>query len=379
MTDFSSFATYTPTSPFLSPESTPSNPLSSSNATVRPNRPTTPALPPRSSLLPSVLGTGGGVIRANSRPSSLAGSTRPYSPPTATTTKRFPSPTTLRARSVMSTKTQSNPRRAGEPHPQSHSSLHSHQHSSSHHSFPTATELASFALLCRQLYYEKDSNAAYQVDQILKKLPSASKTAYARTMANVRSQFHADEARRTRELVVQTLDRSGSGTKVMEALRIAEGGIVAMRSSKARRVRKEGVIKFLKEHAVRTLPGTQPFVRSLFAVLYLQGLQGKKGGAGRRRVEWEVDVAVFSEAAGGEWMKESIELLKGVRSSSHLFSLRTKTKSGRMNSYWVLQRRSRNRRSNHTLTMRRERKMGEGMRKLEMRIQLAWLHLLLVR
>lgn len=99
----------------------------------------------------------------------------------------------------------------------------------------------------------------------------------------------------------------------MKALKVSEGGINTMRSSLARKNRKELLKGFIKNYGERGLVGTQPFLKSLCAVLWLQGLPVGKGGAGKRRVEWEVDVAVFSEAGGGSWMIDSIEILKAVR------------------------------------------------------------------
>lgn len=156
------------------------------------------------------------------------------------------------------------------------------------------------------------------VDRILKGLPHSSKTAYARTMAQVRAGFHRDEAIKQRSLVETLLDETSPGAQVRASLEISEGGVVAMRSKLARTSRAEALKLFLATRA--SLPGTLPFLRSLYAVLYLQALEPRKGGAGKRRVEWEVDVAVFSEAAGGEWARESIQILKAVSFASPLMT-----------------------------------------------------------
>lgn len=150
------------------------------------------------------------------------------------------------------------------------------------------------------------------MDTTLQRLPAASRTAFARTLAAVRSQFHRDEEIRRRAEVEALLSACEPGQKVREALRISEGGTTAMRSRRARNERREGLAAFVRGHCLKGLPGTQPFFRSLYAVLYLQGLSAAKGGAGKRRVEWEVDVAVITEAGGGSWMKDSVETLKGV-------------------------------------------------------------------
>lgn len=135
-------------------------------------------------------------------------------------------------------------------------------------------------------------------------------------MASVRSNFHRDEEIRRRTAVEAMLASTSPGQAVKTALQISpeSTSVAAMRAAKARQIRREGLRVFIESNCVKAMPGTHPFFRSLYAALYLQGLQSAKGGAGGRCVEWEVDVAVFSEAGGGEsWGTEAIETLKGVR------------------------------------------------------------------
>lgn len=156
------------------------------------------------------------------------------------------------------------------------------------------------------------SPPAQAVDSVLNRLPAGSRTAYARTMASVRSQFHLDSEIRRRASVESALAAARPGQLIMDTLRISEGGTVAMRSPRARKERAERLRGFIRAHCLKGLPGTLPFFKSLYAVLFLQGRKAERGGAGKRRVEWEVDVAVFSEAGGGTWMVDSIECLKSV-------------------------------------------------------------------
>jgi hypothetical protein len=60
------------------------------------------------------------------------------------------------------------------------------------------------------------------------------------------------------------------------------------------------------------MPGTKPFFQSLWAILRLQVVPEKLGGAGKFRIEWEFDDAVFKEAAGKDFMLEAVDVLKGV-------------------------------------------------------------------
>lgn len=250
-------------------------------------------------------------------PPSLASqaTVRPYSPPQTHPTTRYPSPPiSARAYSVTG---RTGPV-AGEVHAQQLPQG------------PRADELASFAQLCRALYYDKDgkahfynvcagvdpafpaAQAAQAVEGTLSRLPPDYRTAYARTMASVRSQYHRDEEIRRRAEAEAVLTTSIPGKVVMDILRISEGGATAMRSTKARQERRARLAEFIKAHCLKGLPGVFPFFRSLYAVLLLQSMQPAKGGAGRRRVEWEVDIAVFTEAGGPSWLKDSVEILKSV-------------------------------------------------------------------
>ncbi|GAA5965054.1 hypothetical protein JCM21900_000662 [Sporobolomyces salmonicolor] len=183
---------------------------------------------------------------------------------------------------------------------------------------PKPEELLHFAALCRKQYYENDAGAARQVGQILQKLPPSSLTAYSRTMANVRSEYHRDKEIERRLHVESTLAAILPGSTIKAALSVpledgVGGGTAAMRSSKARAVRHIRFKEFLDANCVKAMPGTHPFFRSLYAALWLQALEPGKGGAGRRQVEWEVDVAVFSEAGGGDgWARDAAEALKGI-------------------------------------------------------------------
>lgn len=57
-------------------------------------------------------------------------------------------------------------------------------------------------------------------------------------------------------------------------------------------------------------------MRTLKAILLLQSLSQKHGGAGACRIEWEVDDAVWMEGGGEDFARRGIELLKGVRSAT---------------------------------------------------------------
>lgn len=133
-------------------------------------------------------------------------------------------------------------------------------------------------------------------------------------MAAIRSAFHRDEEIRRRTLVETTLAAFAPAQHVKSALRVSVGGTTAMRSALARRTRARLLQAFILAHCDKSMPGTHPFFKSLYGALKLQSMKQGQGGAGGRVVEWEVDVAVFSEASGGSWMQDSIEVLKAVSS-----------------------------------------------------------------
>lgn len=92
-----------------------------------------------------------------------------------------------------------------------------------------------------------------------------------------------------------------------------DSSVAALRSPRARQERKDRLGHFLAAHCVRDMAGVHPFFTSLYVVLHLLGLPSKAGGAGKRRIDWEIDTVVFSGTGPGAFLDDSIELLKGVR------------------------------------------------------------------
>ncbi|GAA6018588.1 hypothetical protein JCM10207_007227 [Rhodosporidiobolus poonsookiae] len=308
--------------PFTTPTLRTSNPLLDS---LNPDE-ATPRAPPAPSIAPSSsrLGqTSPPASETRSPPRHMAHRPPPHARTRSPPAKR-PLPPTSGAVHPHPQTSSPPPRPAQRPHPQSHSSHHAQQ--------PSADELDAFSLVCRRLYYHSDPSAARQVDQTLAKLPPSFRSAYARTMAAVRSDFHRDEELRRRTVVEELLASTVPGGVVKRALLISpeSTSTAAMRSSSARKLRRDGLRRFLDSNCVKSMPGPHPFFRSMFAALWLQGLDTGKGGAGERCVEWEVDLAVFSEAGGGEgWAKEAIEALKGVLGMTERVSERSETDSNR--------------------------------------------------
>jgi len=139
-------------------------------------------------------------------------------------------------------------------------------------------------------------------------------------MSSVRSAFHRDEQTRRLAEVDSLLSTTAPGATIKRLLAISPDStsVVALRSAAARQHRRERLRAFLAANCTAAMPGPHPFYKALFAALWLQALEERKGGAGGRCVEW-TDVAVFTEAGGNEqWASEAVEALKGVRRRSFL-------------------------------------------------------------
>ncbi|POW01209.1 hypothetical protein PSTT_12634 [Puccinia striiformis] len=175
-------------------------------------------------------------------------------------------------------------------------------------------QIASFAEECRKMFYTGDPIATKNVENIIKNLPAASKAAYTKQMATVRSQFHRDAASSRRAEVDKLLHDTLPSSIIIKAVG-NDSSLWAMRSPRARQERLDRLKKLLmlivygtwSEFIVRL-----PFFNSLCAVLHLMSLPARKSGSGKRRIDWEIDLALFCEAGGEPFLVDSIQFLKGV-------------------------------------------------------------------
>ncbi|KAI7942099.1 hypothetical protein MJO28_012126 [Puccinia striiformis f. sp. tritici] len=172
-------------------------------------------------------------------------------------------------------------------------------------------QIASFAEECRKMFYTGDPIATKNVENIIKNLPAASKAAYTKQMATVRSQFHRDAASSRRAEVDKLLHDTLPSSIIIKAVG-NDSSLWAMRSPRARQERLDRLKKFINAHCVRNMVGVHPFFNSLCAVLHLMSLPARKSGSGKRRIDWEIDLALFCEAGGEPFLVDSIQFLKGV-------------------------------------------------------------------
>ncbi|KAG0141869.1 hypothetical protein CROQUDRAFT_663278 [Cronartium quercuum f. sp. fusiforme G11] len=178
-----------------------------------------------------------------------------------------------------------------------------------------------FSTQCKKMFYDGDPHATKSVEQIIKHLPAASKAAFTKQMASIRSQFHRDAASSRRAEVDKLLLDTLPSSVIIKSVG-NDSSLSAMRSPRARQERKDRLKKFINAHCVRNMVGVHPFFSSLCAVLHLLLIPARKGGSGKRRIEWDIDLALFCEAGGEPFLRDSIEFLKGVLGfEDHLKSL----------------------------------------------------------
>ncbi|TFK73905.1 hypothetical protein BDN72DRAFT_834231 [Pluteus cervinus] len=170
----------------------------------------------------------------------------------------------------------------------------------------SSTDLEKFAELCRAWYFNQDDEAGRLMSQTLTNLPSSQRAPYSRLQASIRSAYHRSvNARRTAEFRAH-LSATQPGASLMPHSRADPRGKAAAKE------RHERMERFLRSWCTMGMPGTRPFFEALWALVRLQVLPENLGGAGAFRIDWEIDDAVFKEAAGKDFMLEAIDVLKGV-------------------------------------------------------------------
>ncbi|KAJ2917750.1 hypothetical protein MD484_g2634, partial [Candolleomyces efflorescens] len=142
------------------------------------------------------------------------------------------------------------------------------------------------------------------------------KASFSRVQASIRSAYHRSVNARRRAEFQAHLAGTQSGASLPAHARADPRGAIAVKE------RYERFERFLCNWCTAGLPGTKPFFEALWAVMRLQVIPEELGGAGRNRIEWEFDDAVFQEAAGKEFMLEAIDVLKGVLAFEEVSSSR---------------------------------------------------------
>ncbi|GAA97351.1 uncharacterized protein L969DRAFT_17261 [Mixia osmundae IAM 14324] len=197
-------------------------------------------------------------------------------------------------------------------------------------------DLAAFELSCRQFFYDGNESAREKMDKAVRQAEPHQRMIFTRLMASVRAEFHKDrEADRRREYhrLLPTYELESvvrhavalpprpmaqpSGQTTVKPSELHQPSLFqstsatevqAMRSSRAKTVRRGELTAFLKDYASKVMIGPQPFLRSLFAVLALQTTDSY----GQRCLQWDIDDAVFIEASGAAFARDALRLLVSV-------------------------------------------------------------------
>ena len=140
-------------------------------------------------------------------------------------------------------------------------------------------------------YFDQDEEAGRQMTQTLASLQPSARANYARIQAQIRASYHAFVAARRKAELRAHLNATVPGGSLPPQLRSNPS------SSPARSERQARFERFVRAWCNSSMPGTRPFFESLWAAMRLQVLPLNLGGAGNKRLCWEIDDAVFMESA----------------------------------------------------------------------------------
>ncbi|KZO98834.1 hypothetical protein CALVIDRAFT_534908 [Calocera viscosa TUFC12733] len=173
---------------------------------------------------------------------------------------------------------------------------------------PRAEDLADFEKQCRDFFYQQSHESGQKMNTILSSLPPSQRARFTRIQASIRAQFHSDRTLAIQSAMLALLSSTIPLHSLTPPSRARPHGKAAQKE------REEKLSAFLREwgKTMDTLPGVRKFIEGLYSTLRLMSRPENHGGAGGRRVEWELDDAIFMESAGEEFMRDAIIMLKGV-------------------------------------------------------------------
>ena len=154
-------------------------------------------------------------------------------------------------------------------------------------------DLAQFSHHCQILYFTTnppDASSDY-ISSTLASLPPSHRATYTRIQASLRAQAH-DRATRLRLIEFHALI---SSTFANASLSLPSRQ--ALDGNQAREERRNKLARFVQQWCLKSGVGVEPFFKALYTALRLQS-KGERsvGGAGGKRIVWEIDDAVFMEA-----------------------------------------------------------------------------------
>ncbi|CAK9784588.1 hypothetical protein CC85DRAFT_299945 [Cutaneotrichosporon oleaginosum] len=173
---------------------------------------------------------------------------------------------------------------------------------------PPPEGLELFAHHCRLFFFSTTPPEASQayISATLAKLPPAHRAAYTRVQSQLRSEAHLHHLRVRISSFHALLSSTISNGSLSLPARSDLG------SARARSERAERLDHFIRTWGTSSTGPQLPFFRGLWGALRVQSRGPSCGGAGVRRVVWEIDDAVFLESGGPEFMSEAVAVLKGI-------------------------------------------------------------------
>lgn len=140
-------------------------------------------------------------------------------------------------------------------------------------------------------FFEQDEEAGRLMTATMANVPSHQRAPFTRLQASIRSAYHETvRVRKTAEFRA-VLSSTQPGGSLMPHSRADPSGPLAKKE------RLERFDRFVRSWCSQGLPGTNALFEGLWVLMRLQVVPEHLGGAGARRIEWEIDDAVFQEAA----------------------------------------------------------------------------------
>lgn len=144
---------------------------------------------------------------------------------------------------------------------------------------------------CLFRFFEQDEEAGRLMTATMANVPPHQRAPFTRLQASIRSAYHETvRARKTAEFRA-LLSSTHPGGSLMPHSRVDPSGPMAKKERLARFER------FVRNWCSQGMPGTNAFFEGLWVLMRLQVVPEQLGGAGARRIQWEIDDAVFQEAA----------------------------------------------------------------------------------
>lgn len=152
-------------------------------------------------------------------------------------------------------------------------------------------DLDKFSHHCRLFYFSSEHNehSSRYISSTLAALSPSHRAIYSRIQSSLRSAAHLHHLR------VRIASFHAFLAGIVPSDSLSPLARSHPRSKQARAERKRRLREFIDKWCTSGNAGTEPFFKALRAVLRVQS-RADLGGAGEKRVVWEVDDAVFQES-----------------------------------------------------------------------------------